>query len=465
MKARKQMDYGIKTHKREFLGLHFNNYGYLFFIVVMVVSGLSITWLNLFKFWEVFSPIRLLWLGVICYLFLLGIKYKHLFQAPVLLVLIWIMLHSFNLLFLDGQRPAIFSRCAQSIFIIVLLLSISNHRFVLPSFLKVVTPHWAALAGATFAILLFSGLYQEHLFLTIKTSVIGISSNFSIFCAQIIALFLAKELSSSENPSRSLFPTLLYLAIIISPFLIWQIVSGGRAGFGLTVACVAGFGFLKFRWTGLVLGVLSTLIFARLTEFAFVKYSALASDVLIMPGTPPEHFLLNQGGIFRKILFVAGMDGNPYDLAVDDKGILGKLPFLLNLPTFDEIIIRLDNFVGFRGTIFLEAINELQYETIWLGVGVNQFKVSFRDYYPHVELLRYLGELGVCGVIIAFLVYCYPFFVRAKSKLGQFGKIYMFFYLGTTLLQPSGPLTHLNSAILFWIFYGHIIFSQRTLKE
>jgi hypothetical protein len=79
---------------------------------------------------------------------------------------------------------------------------------------------------------------------------------------------------------------------------------------------------------------------------------------------------------------------------------------------------------------------------------------------PHIELLRHLIELGFLGFLLATSVYALPISFNVSNKTDQLIKLYLFSFIFITFLQPSGPLSHINNAVIFWIGYATLLYQD-----
>ncbi|MEC8190282.1 MAG: hypothetical protein VX033_03775, partial [Verrucomicrobiota bacterium] len=411
---------------------------YGIFIGLIALSGLSVDWLNSLTLNELVSPIRVCWVVVFLYIVAnLRWDYRALISLPVALLAAWIVLHVLNLIFLNGAANAIMTRIFQASFITALLIITLQRGFDLSNLCKAINPLIALFAGIALIVFLVSSVQSARLFFAIQGSIIGVSSNFSIFCSQLFALFLFKDLYSKPSKERSLFKSIVLIVLITLPILGWQVLSSGRAGVIMTIIAACGYGFAKERLKG-----------------AFVAFLVLLATIIT----------LNEAFNYFPYLFELTRDllTKGIGVARQGDGIFRKLD--LALSTFSSIqsaqtLENFDKLSSWRINGLLQTLDALESDKFWLGFGVNNFKVTTLtgEIYPHIELLRYFAELGVFGALLAATIYAYPFAKIAihrnllRNNVVVFSLIYMTGFLLTTLLQPSGPLTHLNNTWLFWI--------------
>ena len=365
------------------------------------------------------------------YLFLRLSPQKIIFSIPIYLLGAWMLLHILNLVFIGGAGNTVLVRLVQCVFIGVLLLSISNRNFCLVEFGKSVAPIVSLAAAVLFLIFLICNLINNEIFELMRVSIIGNPANFSIFCAQLIAFFLLKDLANSTPANSRSYPLLL---LSVLPLLLWQLASAGRAGFLLTLFALLGFAFAKHGKRGAV--VLIVFSFVIIAGY-FVAFDLLAN----------------------------ALNFSPAGRLMGGQALLRGIPSLENLYSLQSneqtFFKALDGISSGRISIIYETLQILNLQTFLFGAGVENFKVLEGQHYPHIELLRYVAELGVLGLAIVTFVYIYPIRRLAKDPIGKFSFFYMLGFMVTTLFQPSGPLTHLNNSFLYWMLFGHIILVEK----
>lgn len=426
---------------------------YGIFVILIALSGLSVDWLNSLSLYEFFSPIRACWAAFFLYIVAkVSLKQRVTSAFPVALLVAWTGLHIINLLMLDGAASAVLTRIFQSSFIIALLLLTLQRGFDLSQFCEAISPMIAIVIGVALLALLASSATSVDLFYMIRGSVIGVSSNFSIFCSQLFALFLLKDLLSRKSEKLYSFKTIVMLVLLTLPILGWQVVSSGRAGVFLTIISACGYGFAKQRFKGMIIAFLVVMTTIIILDQA-IKYFPYIFEV--------SRELLKQGiGVARQ-----------------GDGIFRNVPQVFSLfgsTQHTQAIEAIDRLSSWRVDGLMQTLAALKSDKFWFGFGVNNFEVttSTGKIYPHVELLRYFAELGIIGAVVAATIYAYPFVQTVISrdllrhKVVHFSIAYMIGFLCTTLLQPSGPLTHLNNSWLFWILFCNLILlRERELSE
>ena len=226
------------------------------------------------------------------------------------------------------------------------------------------------------------------------------------------------------------------LLATLVPFLVWQIISDGRSGLLLSILTITV--FFTYRYS-LRLGVLS--FFGTIAAIYLLSIAVnIASSFIFQVGQylePVEAVgRLSQfhGGFFRSI-------------------------FTLN---FDNVFGFINHFSSGRLYALVEIIEKISAKRLILGYGVGNFLILENQHYPHIELLRHLVELGAAGFLIASLIYFLPIRHWGNDSFNKFSISYLFVFLLTTLLQPSGPLIHLNSAFLFWVVYSDLEKNQSS---
>lgn len=409
----------------------------------MVFSGLNISWLNEVTIYGLISPIRVGWVIVLIYL-CKNLTLRDLHITPFSwLVSIWISWHLLNLSLTNGSVPTTLTRVFQAGFIFVLVTSVAGGSFCLRRLSKKAFPWLSFFSWLSLAVLLAAYVTDvqsvrvkilSDYYGVLRSNIIGNASNFSIFCAQFIALYLFRDLYLSQRKTISLSRSLIYLVPALLPFFIWQIFSTGRAGLILSVLTICGYWQIRY-------GIKGTLISATTVTIAPIA-------------------------IFFLLYFVmTPFDLPPYSLELAGKGLLKGI----SKPEFQNVIemdlalflIWIDEFSSGRVSILIETFKLLTPFSIFVGFGVDQVRVIDNTYLPHVELVRYLAELGVLGLLIALLIYLCPYGKSARSPTTQFAFLYTVGFLLTSLLQPSGPLIHLSNAIVYWLLFGYLL-RQRT---
>lgn len=421
------------------MALDFNSKFYTLVFFLVVLSGLNIDVIHKAQVFGLISPIRLCW-ALLMFCFVMSIRQDQFrLEVPILLLSTWAALHIVNLVFFDGSVDIILTRLMQAMFIASLFLSILHRHFSVAEFCSAASPFLALLAGVSFcALLIITHFFDRVVFDTFKYAVIGNPANFSIFCAQLIALFLVKDLFRRDAFENKSFRSVFYLIMLVAPILAWQLASSGRAGLVLTFCAIAGYGLARFQIVGAVMAVVSALF----ASAVFVLLTNLMMEFFGLSSYITEH-------TGRHIM--RGLD------------VLSSLNFQ-NLAHL-KILDALNGISSERISIFFETVNSLKAEKLLTGFGVGNFRVTEHQHFPHIELLRYFSELGVIATMVAAAIYLYPFQRTPRSEPIVFSKMYMIGFLVTCLLQPSGPLTHLNNSILFWMLFSHVGLVKKLASE
>ena len=84
-----------------------------------------------------------------------------------------------------------------------------------------------------------------------------------------------------------------------------------------------------------------------------------------------------------------------------------------------DVLGALDRFSSWRLTGLYETYQAINYDMIFLGLGVNQVTVLGGRFYPHVELARYLVEVGIL-ILTALALYLSPFFKHSTGPVCKF---------------------------------------------
>ena len=381
---------------------------YTLFSTLIFFSGLSIAWLNVPFLNGTVSLIRVGWAGLLIYIVLKITWNREILRHPlVLLFLFWILLHIFNFLILDGAATAILTRIFQASFITALLIIIMQRGFDLATFCKAINPLFSLVAGIALLAFLFASVISSGLFYMIQGSIIGVSSNFSIFCSQLFALFLLKDLHKIEPKKGSLFVSMVMLVLLTLPILGWQVVSSGRTGLLLTIIAACGYGFAKERFKGAVIAflVLSATIVILDEAFKLFPYIFELTKDLIQKGVG----LARQGdGIFRKFDKIISL------ISAHNDG--------------QELREAVNTLSSWRIDGLQQTLQALKSDKLLFGFGVNNFQITTLTgtHYPHVELLRYCGELGLLGAAVAIIIYAYPFVQPSSTVISLSKKVKIF---------------------------------------
>lgn len=421
------------------MSFRFDQKSYYLVFFLVVVSGLNIDVVHKAQVFGLISPIRMCW-ALLMFCFVMSIRHDQLrLEIPVLLLSAWAALHIVNLLFFDGSVDLILTRLMQALFIGSLFLSVLYRHFSVAEFCRAASPFLALLAGVSFcALLIITHFFDRVVFDAFKYAVIGNPANFSIFCAQFIALFLVKDLFTRDASETKPFRSVFYLIILIAPILAWQLASSGRAGLILTLCAIAGYGLARYRFVGAVMAVVSTLF----ASAVFVLLTSLMMEFFGLSSYIAEH---TGRHAMRGLDVISSLD--------------------LRNSAHPEILDALNRISSERISILFETVNSLKVEKVLTGFGVGNFRVTEHHHFPHIELLRYFSELGVIATIVAAAIYLYPFQRTPRSEPIVFSKMYMVGFMVTCLLQPSGPLTHLNNSILFWLLFSHVSLVKKLASE
>ena len=407
---------------------------YFMLLLLLLASGLSFDAFNRQNFFgEYFSANRLLWLILLLFM-LLGLKIEKIKWSLIFFLFSsWTAINVINLFLLDGYVRLIIVRCFQAAFIMATILSVHQGKLKLDEFLKILTPIWVFCFTIGFVFLFLMPLMSVELFLWLKDSIFGLASNFSIFCSQFIAILLFQNLIAEDQISAKSKKGLIALALSVCSILLWQVSSDGRTGLLLSVFTITFFCGVRFGILAGLIGLIGSLCAVICIESALTLYVESIVLPVIGEGFSDKTITNSQGGLFRQQFRLWG-----------ETSFLGLLE-AINL-------ISSNRLYG-----FLETVNRFSFASFMFGHGVGNFKILNDVHYPHIELLRHLMELGLTGLIISATIYILPFISHPKDELDYFSLLYLGSFLFTTLLQPSGPLIHLNSGFLFWLVYAHVI--------
>ena len=273
------------------------------FVTLILLSGLSVPLLNHSFLNETVSVIRIGWVGLLIYIFF-KIDWRRAILRSVLVQLffIWISIHIINFLLLDGDAGNILTRAIQASFITALFLLTIQKKVDLEGFCGGFQPAILAFAWVTLLVYVFSAtLNDQSVFFLVQSSVIGVSSNFSIFCAQLFSFFLLRDLHKTKTKKHSSHLSLILLALLTLPILGWQVAaSSGRTGIVLTIIAGCGYSFAIDRLKGLLVAFLTLLATILILDSA-LKYVATIvefSEALVRNGIGLTR---HGGGVFRKV--------------------------------------------------------------------------------------------------------------------------------------------------------------------
>lgn len=404
-----------------------------------ILAGLSFDFLNKISYYGVFSPMRLGWLGLFLF-FLAGLDLKRIRLDTVTgLFVTWVAWNTFAVLTQGELQGGLITRWAQSAVILAVIFSIQQRKFCFHKFFASISPIWLIVLALAFVGCEISYHANIDFHIWAKSSIIGVKSNFSIFCSQFVAIFLFKSLSDRDVNSSDLLKSILKVILLISPFLFWQMYSSGRSGAILTILIVSSFFFVRFGWKGLMSSAVCTCLAMAVINFCVYNYRLFFSSFAesSQSGLSSVEF---QNGILRL--------GTRKDLPA----------FAFNPENWNYLYIfqSIDNFSSMRLTLFLKSLHALSLDMVFFGYGIDNFHVtqSGQKLQPHMELLRHTLEIGIPGALIAVGIYLVPFLKTSQNNMEKFYKFFLLAFLSTTLVQPSGPLSHLNSAIVFWMVYA-----------
>ncbi len=410
----------------------------------MLCSGLSLPFLNMWLVIDFVSPMRLLWVGFLCtFLAVTSLNNLKISGCSFLLVA-WMLWHVVNPIAADGSIGAAISRCFQVFVILAVIFATHQSKFSLQKFCLYISPKFSLFFGMLFILFLVAKFFYHELFYFLNRSVIGSTSNFSIFCAQFMALYLFKYFFEHSDKGSVSWSSICRLALLILPFLCWQILSSGRTGFVLMLLIFGAFGFSRSGFRGAFIGALTYVLSVLCIEFFLGALESLVAIFTSVDIATVRPFQADAGeiGMFRF------------------KTIGDRISFLdiENFSGFGSILIALDNLLSMRITLFFNTLDVIDGQMLLFGYGLENMRVwnGFQFLHPHVELLRHLVELGLVGAFLAVAIYLYPVIKKPRSPIEVFSLLYLVSFLVSTLAQSSGPLSHLNNAVLFWMVYARV---------
>ena len=407
---------------------NFSSWIYTLVLGLFLASGLSFEFFNLQGFInDYFSLNRLLWLGFTAFLIAGLNPQKFKLTSTLVLLFLWAFWNFSNLFIADGDVRLIVIRCIQATVIVVFMTSINQGKFQFEEFCKAISSTWSFSALTIFIILIASASIDARIYNSLENQIFGLSSNFSIFCSQFIALFLFKNLFERDAVVAKSSASMFYLFLCILPILIWQVSSGGRTGLLLTCLMLTFFTLVRFGKLGALFSFFATILVINLIDIFIVTLVRPFLKQYISARFP----LINQGSISRGMKYFDSEGSN-------------------------DILSFIDKISSSRISGLIETIILIDLEKLIGGYGVANFKILNEIHYPHISLVRHLVELGVIGFILSFIIYFKPFISKPKGDLEKFSLLYLLCFISITFLQPSGPLIHLNSAMVFWMVYAHL---------
>lgn len=423
---------------------NFSSWTYILVLGLFIASGLSFEFFNLQGFVnDYFSLNRLLWLGFTAFLIAGLNPQKFKLSSTLVLLFLWASWNFSNLFIADGDVRLIVIRCIQATVIAVFVTSINQSKFQFEGFCKAISSTWSFSALSIFIILIASASIDPQIFSWLHAQIFGFSSNFSIFCSQFVALFLFKNLFERDAIVAKSRASMFYLCLSILPILIWQVSSGGRAGLLMTCLMLTFFALVRFGKLGALFGFFATTSVISLIDILLVTQIRPFLRHYIVE----RHFpLIKQGSISRG--FGSFDSGGSTQLLSSEKSI--------------DLLSLLDKASGWRISGLIETIILIDLEKLIGGYGVANFKILSETHYPHMALMRHLVELGAIGFILSSILYFKPFISKPKGDLEKFSLLYLLCFISITFLQPSGPLIHLNSAMVFWMVYAYLEHIKNT---
>lgn len=402
----------------------------------LLLSGLNVLDLRIVSIFNFISPMRVMWVGLLLYL-LIGLDPKKIkLSLPIYLIIAWVLWNNLIFFYVGGSTAELVTRWFQSAFIMVLYLSIQQDKFNVANFCASIHFIWPFLLMCAFFIFHVILLLKPEIIHVFWSSVFGMKTNFSIFCAQFIALFLLRNLFFCEHKKSKAASEVLSIIYWTLPFLVWQVACSGRSGVLITLIIIPCFFLLRFNWLSAFISAVATL-----GTVAFINNGiTIFYRILKQRGSPRVH-----NGIFyakTSILNSFFESGEQLSLAVK----------------------FLDNFMSGRISVLIEALSLLNSNTLIFGAGLNIKRITFGEQLlqPHVELLRHLLDIGLVGALIALAIYALPFFLKRSCNTNRFLMFYVIAVLVITFLQPSGPLSHLSNAIVFWMAYSFMNKCSKT---
>ncbi len=288
----------------------------------------------------------------------------------------------------------------------------------------------------------FLAINDEKILYNYITGFRGNRVNFSIFLAQLIGFLILIGLNQKER-SQKLQEVLLIIAVL--GVFASQIISGGRTGILLATILyfIMVFKSRSYPMIKLCLFFITFFIIRKLTLSAGIpNYSGYAyTDVLRVDPNVQSFFdkesIDEVGG---------GWGGDTFSLFVEK--------FLSNL----------DYISSYRISIFLETLRAITINDIFFGRGFGNFQINLGTdvHEPHVVFLNQLVQFGII-YLLGVMVFLTALF-RCFSKKYRFFELYCLCFLLPIFLQPALLHTQISTSVLFFIFSGIIIGTNRPCE-
>lgn len=251
------------------------------------------------------------------------------------------------------------------------------------------------------------------------------SGGFSIWLMQLTAFFLIAKLTGKEGTVRDF----LICILLITPIFTIQVMTGGRTGAigSLILVCL-----FSFRWGG-----------GKAVIVSVLWLYAVAS--LIVNNTP-QIVVSHHINVFRN---------------VETSAIGSQFPFM----------DWLDRLLSFRLSLLITAFGALDPSDFWAGVGLGNF-LGWAPAYPalgelevHNVLLKVLGEVGVFGFILAFIICTLPVFVKPKNDEQKNSIFVLFAYFAVSMVHPDLMLTAVNLSFVYLCSFACLITNYSTMQQ
>lgn len=243
------------------------------------------------------------------------------------------------------------------------------------------------------------------------------SGGFSIWLMQLTAFFLIAKLTRKEG----VVSELLVCIMLITPIFAIQVMTGGRTGAigSLILVC-----FFAFRWGGIKAVIISVL-------WLYIVAALVANYT-------PQIVMSHHINVFRNV--------EPYAIG-------SRFPFM----------DWLDRLLSYRLSLLITAFGALDLSDFWAGVGLGNF-LGWAPEYPalgklevHNVLLKVLGEVGVFGFFLAFIICTLPAFVKPKNVEQKNSIFVLFAYFAVSLVHPDLMLTAVNLSFVYLCSFAFLL--------
>lgn len=235
--------------------------------------------------------------------------------------------------------------------------------------------------------------------------------NFSIWLSQLVFLsFIFQQEQEKEKH------WVIYALMLALPIIVLQVFTGGRTGLLVSISTIS---YFFYKVGGARFFLLGSFFLSLILYF-----SSLISPIPdVYPGT----------GIFRS-------------LEIDQDG------------SFFHVIDRLSSY---RLSIIISAVSTLNLDSLITGLGVMNFKgwAIGTTWDMHNIYLKALGEFGILGFIIQFVLLFLPYNGKPKTRIDKDARMFCTIFLFIGLFHPNLLLTAISTCMIYWLCYAEAYYA------